>query len=194
MRTLLLTLSLTALAFASGCRSHDNDGAPIQDATTGESLYTQVGMHFDVKSGRYVAHSTNHIRLNKFVPAGTHLTYQGTLKERLLLTDDNGSEYLIEFEPKHSLMTLPDWKAQQFGAAPPMLPEDLTDAERQAIANGEIVVGMSRAAMFLAVGYPPKSLNPSLQDRVLKYQLRRLPPLHLDVRFGDDDRVVSIDR
>ncbi|MCB9877870.1 MAG: hypothetical protein H6835_09740 [Planctomycetes bacterium] len=194
MRTLLLKLSLAALAlFASGCKSGD-DAVGIPGMQAGKSLYTQVGMHFDFKGGKYVARSTNYLGLPRYAPPGTHLTYQGMHRDTLLLTDDNGSEYQIEFEPKHSLMPLAEWMAQQFGDAAPAIPEDLTDEERRALETGEIAVGMSRAALFLVAGYPPRSNNPTMQENMLRYEVRRIPPLRRDVRFGDDDRIVDISR
>ncbi|MEZ6036087.1 MAG: hypothetical protein R3F29_01315 [Planctomycetota bacterium] len=193
MRTLLLTLSLAAMSLlSSGCKSRGDDVVAMPDTMTGTSVYTKVGMHFDVKDGRYTMYSTNYVGLNKHLPPGTHLTYQGTEKERLKLTDDNGSEYLITFEPKHSMMTFPDWVSRQWGEQPFSLPADLTDEERAGIEAGEARIGMSRAAVFLAIGYPPKSLNPSESDDVLTYQRNRF--VRYTVRFGADDKVVDVSR
>ena len=73
--------------------------------------------------------------------------------------------------------------------APIELPDSLNEAERGAIERGVYEAGMSRDAVFLAIGYPPKSLNPSESASLLSYEARRF--VRRNIQFGDDDRVVE---
>jgi len=197
MRTLIVTLSLVASSLVvGGCKSSgvastpgEGDPTPIP---TGEAMYTRTGMHFDTKDGKYVMYSTNYVGLNKYLPPGTRLTYEGTSRNSLTFKDDDGSSYVIEFVPKHSLMSLAEWQAQQFSTAPEALPDGLTDDERAAIAEGVARPGMSRQAVLLALGHPPKALSPSEKDTVLTYERKRF--VRYTVRFGADDKVVDLSR
>lgn len=182
----LLAFLLGVSAACHGARRAASDAAPQPGAT----VYTRVGMHFDTNRGKYRMYSTNHILLPKYLPPGTQLTMGGTRRNTMQLADGSGGAYEIEFVQKHSLCTLDEWLADNFSDAPVALPGDLSDAEREAIQAGRCQVGMSRAAVFLAVGYPPKSLSPSRDARDLTYEGRRLNQIR--VHFGDDDRVAQI--
>ncbi|MGK0205705.1 MAG: hypothetical protein ACI9S9_004796, partial [Planctomycetota bacterium] len=58
---------------------------------------------------------------------------------------------------------------------------------------GQVREGMTRAAVFLAIGYPPKSNNPSMNAKVLKYEVRR-PFISRSIRFDGDDKVEQVGR
>lgn len=189
MRNLLRSLTLVAAALlAAGCKSKDRDTTPAQ--TLDQVVYTKVGMHFDSKRGRYLMYSSNYLNMPKFVPAGTQLTLETLSGRGLTLRDGEGSEYFIEYVPKHSLVSVEEWKDEHFSTSPVALPETLTDDERAAIAAGEVRVGMSRDAVFLAVGYPPQSTNPSRADSVLTYEWRRF--IRRSVRFDSNDKVEQV--
>ena len=89
-------------------------------------------------------------------------------------------------------MSAGEWLRRNFAPARIELPPGLTDAELHAIADGRVAYGMSREAVFLAIGYPPKSLSPSKRDDLLTYEWKRWRPYR--VGFGDDDRVTRLGR
>jgi hypothetical protein len=190
-RTALFSIPLTLVMAACGSRaSVPEEAIPF---AAGETVYARVGMHFDAKGGKYLGASTNYVQVPKFVPAGTAFTFDSaSLRRRstiLAMTGEDGATYEIEFVPKHSLMPLGEWIDRQFSTAPVELPADLTELERDAIATGKIVNGMSRAAVFLAVGYPPQSINPSLEDTTLNYQRNRFA--RRAVVFDANDQVAA---
>ena len=190
MRTTLRLLSLFAMVVAAAsCKSSQASDA-VATELLNTPVYTRVGMHFDAKRGRYVMETTNYISVPTYVPPGTRMTLQKVTNKGYELTGDNGSEYVINFVSKHSLMTMEEWREQNFSSSPVELPATLTDDERDAIAAGEARVGMSREAVFLAIGYPPKSTNPSLSQSVLTYEFRRF--MRRSIRFDDNDKVDKI--
>ncbi|MCK5941323.1 MAG: hypothetical protein KAI24_05075 [Planctomycetes bacterium] len=189
MKTLIRSLLLAAAALLAGsCKSGDGDAVP--ERTLNQTVYTKVGMHFDVRRGRYLMYSTNYLGMPKFVPPGTALTLERISGKGLTLRDGDGTEYRIEYVPKHSIMPITEWRARHFSDTPVPLPDGLTDDEREAIAVGEIRRGMSRDAVFLAVGYPPRSTNPAESEQKLVYEWRRF--VRRTVRFDRDDKVDQI--
>jgi len=189
MKTLLRSLTLLAAALlVAGCKSKDRDLIPEEGLN--QPVYTKVGMHFDTKRGRYLMYSTNYLSMPTFVPPGTKLTLERMTGKGLALRDDSGNEYYIDYVSKHSKMPITEWKDRNFSATPVELPETLTDAEREGIMAGEIRRGMSREAVFLAVGYPPKSTNPSESAATLIYEWRRF--VRRTVRFDSEDKVDQV--
>ena len=141
-----------------------------------QTYYSRVGMRVEpLKKGTgWHMYSTNHIGLEKHLPAGTRFTAQKVGRSKIdLLTEDN-TAVQVEFVARHHPgMSFTAWLEQQFSTSPVELPGGLDSSERAAIQAGRYEVGMSRAALFLSVGYPPSKLSPSMNDAMLKYEVKR---------------------
>ncbi|MCA8974017.1 MAG: hypothetical protein KDC98_04810 [Planctomycetes bacterium] len=191
MNTLLRTLFLITLALAAGaCKSAGR--TTEVSARSGEVLYSRVGMHFEANRGSYVMRSTNHVELPKYVPPGSRFTVSDIDRKAVTLQGDDNATYVITYVQNHSMMPMAEWIEKWFAASPVELPADLTAEERDAIGQGVCRDGMSRRAVFLAIGYPPKSLNPSDEDDTLTYEARRF--VRRQVEFDDQGRVVRYGR
>ena len=188
MRTLLRSLSLVALALAASCKS---SGDPVAEELLDTTVYTRVGMRFDAKRGRHLMYSTNYIGMAHHLPPGTELTLKKVSRKGFELMDSDGAMYVIAYNPKHSIVPMATWREQHFSELSEKLPDTFTDDELDAIEAGEVRKGMTRAAVFLAIGYPPQSTNPSLDARVLKYEVRR-PFISRSIRFDDNDKVEQV--
>ncbi len=184
----LLCLCLTIAA----CRSTGTSDTSAS-VGTGETVYTRVGMHFDYRGAKYVMYSTNYIGMPHYFPPGTKFTMQGQDSRRIELRNADGLEFVITWTPKHhGSLTRAEWTDRHFAKSPVTLPSGLSAAERDAIGRGVGEAGMSRRALFLAIGYPPKSLTPTEDDRILTYQSNRF--IRRTFEFGDDDRVKLLGR
>lgn len=192
MRTLARTLSLVALTLtAVACRS-SGGSERIPEELLDTTVYTKVGMHFDTQRGRYVMHSTNYIGVPIYMPPGTQMTLNKKSRKGFTLVDGDGTECVITWEPRHSMMSMDKWFDMNFSTTPFQLPEGLSEQEQRCIAEGVAEVGMSREAVFLALGYPPKSNNPSLRAKSLKWETRRFFGRRL--HFDDQGIVTKISR
>lgn len=192
MKTLLRTFSIVALALAAASCKSSRGSEQIADELLDTQVYTKVGMHFDTKRGSYVMASTNYIGVPIYLPPGSPLTLTKKGRRGFTLLGDEDIEYVIEYQPKHSMMSMDEWYDMHFSSTPVQLPESLSDDERDGIAEGVARPGMSRAAVFLALGYPPKSTNPSLKAKSLRYEARRF--VWRRVLFDDNDVVSKITR
>jgi hypothetical protein len=68
--------------------------------------------------------------------------------------------------------------------------EAMSKIDRQGIAQGTALVGMSKHGVTLAMGYPPKHVNPSLESNRWIYWRHRFN--RIAVVFDADGRVASI--
>ena len=66
-----------------------------------------------------------------------------------------------------------DWVARHFSEQPVEWDSDLSDSERELVFKGRYEAGMSREALFLAIGYPPASLSPDPAAPLLLHQVKR---------------------
>jgi hypothetical protein len=160
---------------------------------TDQIVYSRVGMKFE--AGRrpvgWRMYSTNHIGLPKHIPAGTKFTVSDVRRNRIDLAGEDGVAVHLEFVPAHHPgLSFDAWLERQFSTAPVELPGDLNSRERDAIGQGRYEIGMSRAALFLSIGYPPESLSPNLNDAKLTYEIKRGNKIAF--QFDDRDRVSAI--
>lgn len=189
MKTLLRSLTFVAAALlVAGCKSRNREILPAE--AVNQPVYTKVGMRFDTKRGRYLMYSTNYLSMPTFVPMGTQLTLEGMTGRSITLRDGDGNQYYIDYVAKHSQMPITEWKERHFSDTPVAMPEGLSEVDRAGIESGEIRRGMSRDAVFLAVGYPPKSTNPSETANTLTYEWRRF--VSRSVRFDGEDKVDQV--
>ncbi|MFK7739126.1 MAG: hypothetical protein AB8H80_02295 [Planctomycetota bacterium] len=179
----LLSL-LTAILVFAGCKS-----APPPMVDFGGTIYTRVGMRFD--SGRdNLMYTTNYVGMDTYVPPGSALILEELGKKSMVLSDDLGNSYTIRYVKKHSKMPWGEWIEWNFSDAPMDMPMSLTEDERDAIAQGDVREGMSREAVLMAWGYPPKSLTADCQQGQLKYDARRFGSSgRVTINFDAEDRV-----
>ncbi len=183
MKTLLTRragLHLLVLVFGfllMACKAGGAGGsAGSTNRWQGQTIYNKVGLHAEPtkKGDGFHAYSTNYIGLSKLMPAGTKFTAREVGGSKIVLAAEDGAVVTIDFVKKHHAgMSFDAWMDREFSTSPVDLPTDLDSKERAAIQAGRYEVGMSRAALFLAIGYPPATLSPNLEDASLKYEIKR---------------------
>ena len=88
------------------------------------------------------------------------------------MTDDR-RPLRIEYVEKRNRKPATDWVARHFSEQPVEWDSDLSDSERELVFKGRYEAGMSREALFLAIGYPPASLSPDPAAPLLLHQVKR---------------------
>ena len=142
----------------------------------GQTVYSRVGMRVEPtrKGTGWHMYSTSFIALQKHIPAGTKFTAQNVGRNKIQLVAEDSSVVQVEFAPKHHQdLTFDSWLDREISTTPVELPSDLNSSERTAIREGKYEVGMSRAALFLSIGYPPTTRSPNINDTVLVYERKR---------------------
>jgi len=157
----------------------------------GKTLYLQSNVWFE---NPMKISSVNYHR-GTILSAGTKVKVQDISMGGIrFVTLKNGLEYRILFSVKHFPgMDAEDLAELYFGEGDPLdssTYSGFTAAEKKAIDEGRIIKGMSKKAVLMSYGYPPKHRTRSTDLNTWSYWNNRL--FRMEVRFGKDDRVAQI--
>ena len=110
------------------------------------------------------------------------------------VTLKNGLEYRILFSSKYFPRTrIEEYARLYFGTQNPLeSPEyaGFSAIEKKGVEEGAIKKGMSRKAVLMAYGYPPRHRTRSIEEDTWSYWNNRL--FRMEVRFDKDGRVAQI--
>jgi len=89
-------------------------------------------------------------------------------RKKIVFTDKDGIKYAIIHYRKHTSINLPQLIDRYFSKTSVMSAggayKKFTKNEQKNIRIGQIVTGMSKAAVLMAYGYPPEHRTPSLDS------------------------------
>ncbi len=104
---------------------------------------------------------------------------EGFSRDMVRFYDERKKKYVIYFVKKHMgpNMTVTDLFHQYFSEEDPLRPggpfQKLSQHEKELIKTGEIDLGMSKAAVLMAYGYPPGRQTASISEDVWFYWISR---------------------
>jgi len=141
---------------------------PIPPSTCkGARLYTQFSLF---EEGG--VHRTTNYRKGILIPVNTLFTLVEVDDENIVLKSADGKELILANVRPFSGESVAGIYERTLGVQPLDL-SSFTDAERKAIAYGGVEVGMTKEAVVVALGYPPKHKTPSLTDNQWRYWQNR---------------------
>lgn len=181
-----LVVALISLAIACANRPDDTGGI-ARDLDSGRG-FTLVNLHPDNERSRLYAVN---FQQSGLIPVCSEVEYLGlgskSFKFRVVSTR---REYEY-FNHKAAAEPFPDHLRRFFG---PSCPREqlatLSELDREGIREGRAINGMSRRGVILAMGPPPRHVNPDLNAPALMYWRNRFN--RVEIRFGADDRVTEI--
>jgi hypothetical protein len=190
--SLILSLGILVSALAS-----DSSLASLREAKSGETYYTQFSLYHD----KHV-HETTNYRRTVLVPINTPVILEsydtlmgpdGNRKSHLVYPQivvklPDGSRLYVENVQKYSGEDLNGIFARTFGKDKVDL-TSFTPLEKTNILQGQVVEGMSKAAVVRAMGYPPKHRTPNLSSDKWVFWSGRFGSF--EVRFRDD-KVITV--
>lgn len=159
----------------------------------GKTFYTAANIWYE-KPERIL--STNYHK-GALIPVGTKVTIEELRHWEIHFADENGLRFNIILVEKHSSreMTIEKLFEQYFSEENPLREggpfQKFSKDEKKNIKAGEIEVGMSKAAVLMAYGYPPSHRTPSLKSDMWTYWVNMF--VERKVIFTDD-KVVKIGR
>lgn len=168
MRESSVSRGITAavlLSLLAGCAGRDGESAaPMLPA--GE-LYTLVNLHVDPKGSRIF---TTNYQSPILLPLCTRVqVIEQSDKVVRLRAVEQGAEYTY-LRTKHLRSSFADHLAKVFGhECMSSRVAAMNQIDRDGIAAGRAVPGMSKEAVILAMGYPPDHANPSLESDLWTY-------------------------
>lgn len=164
----------------------------LNDKWNGKTIYSRVNLRFEPGKKLLKAASTNFYGYDELVPVGTKFTVTAVSKRTIELSSAvNPLPFLIEYIDKHSQIPFDEFLERTFSKNPVAIPDTITAEEKKQIKAGTVAPGMSRAAIFLAIGYPPASISPNFEAKELAYQRTRFAKFKL--HFGSDGKLASVE-
>jgi len=143
------------------------NGSENEKAERRNCLYTQFSLFMEEN-----VHKTTNYRKGTLVPVNTEVVLVNQDDDDIELRMNDGTKLDLEnIEPFSGEKT--DGIFRRTLAAKKVDLSLFSDVEKRAIMSGEVEVGMSRAAVLVALGYPPKHKTPSLQGNQWRYWRNR---------------------
>lgn len=148
----LVTLLLIASAPVFAGNDDPIDCKALKSSYEGRSFYLQHNFYQDDGEASWV----NFMKTGDFLPIGAAVTVAKLKKDEALLQikDETGRTREVEWDLEDALPDCETVLKRTLGESPPLI-EGLPEADVDGIKRGAIAEGMSRKAVFLAVGYPP---------------------------------------
>lgn len=179
-----------SVAIALGLACANSSGTPSSPATPFDSGrgYTLVNLHPDNERSRLYAVN---FQQRGLIPVCSEVEFLGlgakSFKFRVVSTNRD-YEYVNH---KAAAEPFPDHVARFFG---PTCPKEeivaLSEIDRRGIREGRAIEGMSRRGVILAMGHPPRHVNPDQTAPSFMYWKNRFN--RVEIQFGPDDVVTGI--
>ncbi len=180
---LALALCLATVLFSQPVSASEKPAATAANRVKGQLLYTKFSLFYEKN-----VHRTTNYRKGVLVPANTQVTLVKSGRNEIVVKLPSGEDLTVDNVQKYSGERIEGIFARTFSIEKVDLSQ-FTDAERKAIAQGEVKIGMSKAAVLVAIGYPPKHKTPTLESDQWRYWRNRFNTFM--VHF-EDDKVSSI--
>lgn len=144
-----------------------NSASTKEDAATshfvGQDFFLQLNVWYE-KPMKIV--STNYHK-GIMLKVGDKFKISDVSGKKILFSDENGVEYAILHQRKHSPFSLSELFGRYFSKESVMSSggafSKFTADEQKNIRSGIITKGMSKNAVLMAYGYPPEHRTPSLE-------------------------------
>jgi len=138
-------------------------GAPDAAAARAGQYYTQ----FTLQAEKWTYRTTNY-RRGFVLPINSEVTFVAMNAKQAKVRTATGDQLVIENMPKHTNDTMEDAFDELFARQPVDL-SPFSAAEQGPIRDGRLELGMSKDAVFAALGPPPAIGTPSLDSNQWKY-------------------------
>jgi len=181
------------IALALACAARPGSTVQPESAEVGINLdsgrgFTLVNLHPDNERSRLYAVNFQQAGL---IPVCSEVEYLGlgrkSLKFRVVATHRD-YEYV---DHKAAAEPFPDHLRRFFGPSCPRAEIDsLSELDRKGVREGRAIEGMTRRAVILAMGHPPRHVNPDPNAPTLMYWRNRFN--RVEIQFGEDDHVTGI--
>jgi hypothetical protein len=160
-----------------------------------EKLYNRYNIHVATREGRgrpaHIASYANYTSPGPghwIIPPNTELMVEIGRSGFTIRLEDKRT-VVFEFQAVRMGMTVKEYLGKIMSAEPVDL-SGYSELDRQGIKEGKALVGMSKAGVMAALGYPAAHRTPSLDESTYVYWTNRFSTVA--VKFGADGRVDSI--
>ena len=190
---LVASVFLAMLLSQASCSSVPPAGAPADETqfgklyATGEG-YTLVNLHPD-ESRRKL--SAANYQGSGLIPLCTKVEFTYWSEDSMQFeVVSTGREYTYDYHDD-AVVLLDDHLALYFGdTCDPDLVEGLSEVDRKGVDEGRVVLGMTKEAAVLSIGYPILRETPSMLMK--DWQYRKSPGENFVIVFDENEKVSEI--
>lgn len=158
-----------------------------------EQRYTKVNIHTQMKesgvSNASYANYTNPGAGHVIIPAGTQIVITRKSRKKFIFTYADGKRVNFEFHQPRMGMSIDEY-LDKISSPEPVSFSGLSKKDKQGVAEGKALVGMSRKGVMTALGYPAAHKTPSLESSTWIYWGNRFRTVGVD--FDDKGKVVKV--
>ena len=179
---------LALLAAGAGCKSGGAAGGP-------KGFYNRYNIHVVEQNGRRSRFKASYLNLtepkagHRIIPINTLLVVSRNRGGYFLKLQDDGSMISFDYDPRAAKMPF-DAYIKLITSPEPVPTDQFGEMDLKGIKDGQAAVGMTRAGVMAALGYPAAHKTPSLDAKTFTYwkDERR----SLMVEFDDQGIVTAV--
>lgn len=155
----------------------------LEAAAKGDVFYTKFSLFYENNR-----HITTNYRRGILLPVNTEVTFQKATRDQIHILLHGTTKVVIENVGQYSGEDIVGVFERTFSKTKVDL-SGFTDSERSAILQGGVAKGMSKKAVIVALGYPPKHKTPTLESDQWRYWNSRHGTFIVHFK---DDKVIEI--
>ncbi len=169
-------------------------GVFVVGASAAEVRYTKVNIHAQQKDGKTAmasyANYTNPGEGHIVIPVGTEIRIIKKSKKRFDFTyNETGQVVRFEFHAQRMAMSVDEY-LDKITSAAPYKPSGMSKLDMKGIKEGKALVGMSKAGVMAALGYPAAHKTPSPEANLWTYWTNRFVTTTVD--FDDKGKAKAV--
>ena len=183
MQNFIKLLTLLFFVAASIIADQSTMQNELKKTRSGDVFYTRFNFYYE----KGTHNTTNYLR-GKFLPVNTPVTFIRYSGNSIYIRLPNDEKICLYNVPIYSGENLNGIFKRTLSTSKTILSE-FTQEEQKAIKTGEVRTGMSKQAVIVSIGYPPKHKTPSLESDSWRYWRHRYNTIVVEF---DNDTVVRI--
>lgn len=187
MRIFFRCFIILALAFGlTACnKSLDSSQLPAH-ISTGETYYTQFVVRYEKN-----AHLTTNFRRGSSISVNTPVSIMEISKKTIVFKiNETGQTITVKNAKKHTGDNIHQAFDKLFSNQKVNLSQ-FNKLERKNIKNGTVNKGMRKAAVLVAIGYPPITKTPTLEADTWVYWHSRFNTFHVNFKNDKVNKIVD---
>ncbi|MEW6379702.1 MAG: hypothetical protein AB1611_08835 [bacterium] len=181
----LIVFCICCLGFFSGCAGTSAGKADLTEGSQavsaspeGKPYFTKVNIWYEYKNEKLNPIPSTNYHQGEMLPVGTKVTIKECSDKKILFADDStNTVYTLVYIAKHGQMTPEEFFGHYFSEGNVMAEggefSKFTPEEQSNIKSGTLAEGMSKEAVLMAYGYPPKIKTPDISNDVWTFWKNR---------------------
>ncbi len=179
----------TALFALTSCQAGAGSAEMEGVFSTGSTYYLRTNLHADLS--RRQMYSTNYLQAT-LLPIGSEVSIDKVNAKRIQFTMLATAQTFTYSRDKHLQESFVSNLERYFGTTDESgSVSSMSDVDQEGIKAGKAMVGMTKAGVILAIGYPPDHATPSTDSSSWQYWKNRW--VTRLVHFDDDGIVTSVE-